>query len=331
MAIVNAELPTLLDVAKRTDPNGGISALIEMLTRRNVFLQDMVWKEGNLPTGHRFTSRTGLPAVSWRKFNEGVAPGKSRTSQMDETCGMLEGISKVDRDLARLNGNAAAFRASEDKAFLQSMNNEVESAIVYASASTSPEKIHGLIPRLDATTSTAGSQVLLAEADDTGSDYGSILLIGWGPDSVYGIYPRGSQQGMETIDMGLQLINDGQAAERQFVGYVTNFKWHLGLAVQDWRYIVRIANIDTGALAGTDDTIIPLMIEAAHQLESREGVRPVFYVNRQVNTFLHLQARNATKNSTLSTDMIDGRPITSLMGIPIRMTDALTSTEDGIA
>ena len=112
-------LPTLLDQIKRTDPDGTIADIIEALTQRNPILQDAVAMEGNLPTGHRLTIRDGLPQVGWRMFNEGVDRGKSTTIQVDETCGMLEGRSVVDCKLAKLNGNEAAFRSSEDMSFLQ--------------------------------------------------------------------------------------------------------------------------------------------------------------------------------------------------------------------
>src|SRR3954466_3314842 len=126
MATVNATYPTLLDQAKRTDPNGAIANMVEYMSKRNAVLEDAVVVEGNLPTGHRMTARDALPSIGWRKFNEGVAPSKSIASQLDETAGMLEGWSVVDTELAKLNGNEAAFRASEDKGFTMAINNEIE-------------------------------------------------------------------------------------------------------------------------------------------------------------------------------------------------------------
>lgn len=331
MAVVNQELPTLLDLARMQNPDGTVAQLVEMATRKHVFLQDMVWKQANGKTAHRVTSRFGLPTVGYRKFNEGIAPSKSRTRQFDETMGMMEGVSKVDRDLARLSGNVNAYRLSENKAFFASMNYEFETNVAYASTATAAEKFHGIIPRLDATTSEAGGQIVLHEADDTGSDYTTALLVGWGPNSVYGIYPEGSAQGIETIDLGEQLVDDDTTANNQFLGLVTMFKWHHGVCVEDWRYLSAVRNIDSGALAGTNDDLIPAMIQAINKMESTEGVRPVWYVNRTVYTYLWLQARNASKNSTLSIDMMEGKPVTSIMGIPIRRTDAITNTEDGIA
>ena len=113
---------TLLDWAKRLDPDGKVPTIVEMLGQTNEILEDMVFREGNLPTGHRTTIRTGLPVVYWRMLNQGVPPSKSTTAQVDEQAGMLEAWSEVDKDLALLNGNVSAFRLSEAKAFLEAMN-----------------------------------------------------------------------------------------------------------------------------------------------------------------------------------------------------------------
>src|SRR5436190_10241112 len=125
--ITDSGFPTLLNVAKRLAPNGSIATdIAEILNKELPLLEDMPWKEGNLPTGHRVTSRTGLPSPSWRKLNQGLDPVKSETAQYDESTGMLEAFSKVDAALAALNGNTVAFRASEDKAFLEGFSDEVE-------------------------------------------------------------------------------------------------------------------------------------------------------------------------------------------------------------
>jgi hypothetical protein len=325
MATVNNTVPTLLDWARRQDPNGSIANIVETLQTQNVFLQDMPMVEGNLPTGHRITSRNVLPSVQWRKLNEGITPGKSGTTQVDESFGMLEGKSSVDIDLARLNGNEAAFRASEDKGFVQALNKEVETGIAYHSTLTAPEKFHGLIPRLDSTTGAFGAQVIKADATAAGNDQASILLVGWAPDKVFGIFPKGLPVGIETIDMGKQYVDDGTG--KTYLAWVTHWKWKIGVAVRDGRYLVRICNIDVSAFAPGNDTIVNAMIDAYHQLQSVNDCSPVFYVNRKVATFLHKEAKTATKNATLSLDQIAGKPMASVLGVPVRVTDALTNTE----
>src|SRR5574343_52982 len=119
MAALSTGALTLADWAKRLDPDGKVPMIVELLEQTNDILTDMRWIEGNLPTGHRTTVRTGLPAVAWRLLNQGITPSKSTTAQIDEQCGMLEEWSEVDKHLALLNGNTAAFRLSEGLAFIE--------------------------------------------------------------------------------------------------------------------------------------------------------------------------------------------------------------------
>ena len=114
MATLSNSNLTLADWAKRTDPDGRIPVIAELLSQSNEILEDCVFKEGNLPTGERVVIRTGLPTVYWRALNQGIPSTKSTTAQVDEACGMLEARSEVDKDLAMLNGNTAQFRLSED-------------------------------------------------------------------------------------------------------------------------------------------------------------------------------------------------------------------------
>ena len=103
MAELAANALTLADWAKRLDPNGKVDAIVELLSQTNEVLDDMLWREGNLPTGHRLTVRTGLPTVAWRLLNQGVQPSKSSTAQIDEACGIMEAWSEVDEEVAKEN------------------------------------------------------------------------------------------------------------------------------------------------------------------------------------------------------------------------------------
>lgn len=326
MPAINQTFPTLLDLVKRVNPDGTETAIVEMLTQRNPLLAEMVWKEGNLPTGHRFGARTALPSIAWRRMNEGVAFTKSKVDQIDETCGQMTALAAVDKQLVKLHGaGGAAFRMSEQRAFLQSFNNTFESAAFYSSIAATPEQIQGLAPRLGSTTGFWGSQILKHDGSASGNDQTSIWLACWGPDTMYGIYPKGSTGGLESTDMGEQLVDDGSG--KKFVGYVNEWSWRCGICVQDSRYLVRIANVDTGNLLATGKALIQSMVRATHMVQDLKSGRPVFYVDRSVATFLHLQALDSTTQSTLRVEKIGAEPITTLLGIPIRETDGLLNTE----
>ena len=123
MAASASTHPTLVDLVKRQDPDGKIATIAEILNETNEILDDMVWMEGNLPTGHRTTVRTGIPAPTWRKLYGGVQPTKSTTAQVTDNTGMLEAYAEVDKALADLNGNTSEFRLSEDMAHIEGIGH----------------------------------------------------------------------------------------------------------------------------------------------------------------------------------------------------------------
>lgn len=321
---------TLLDVAKTFDPDGKAAAIAELLSQENEMLMDMPWKEGNLPTGHRVTVRTGLPDVVFRKLNSGVPSSKATTAQLDEACGILEARSEIDVDLADLNGNTSAFRMSQAKAFIESMNQAMQRQVIYGDRST-PEAFVGLAPRFDDVPTTSGgaeNKVNVIDAGGTGTDNTSIWLIGWGENSVHGIYPKGSQAGLKHDDLGVQDAFD--ASGNRFRAYTDRYQWKCGIAVPDWRYVVRIANVDVSDLtknAGSGADLIDLMTQALEKIHSLTGVTPAFYCNRTIRGFLRRQTVAKVASSTLEYDMVGGQPALRFAEVPIRRVDALLNSE----
>lgn len=328
MATININgYSTLLDIASRLDPKGKIARIAETLNTDCPLLQDMPWVEANGPDGHLITTRTGLPGLTWRKYNQGVLPSKSQTGQFTETTGMLDGVSKVDVALAKRNGNAAEYRASEDVSFVSSYKRTLESAFFYSSQKTDPTQITGLSPRLDALSGIPYASQVLPFGAASGNDNSSIWLVGWAPKKVYGIYSAGSVAGLQMKDLGDQLEDDGSGTGAQFLAHRSYFTWNCGFAVEDARYLVRIPNIDDDVLVGTGNALILAMSDAVEQLQSLEDCNPVFYMNRFVRKFLRKQAIDTTKNSTLTIDTIGGKRMLMFGEVPIHRTDALLSSE----
>ncbi len=331
MAVIGSNLKTLLDWSKEIGANGNISPVIEALTQTNEILDDMLWQEGNLPTGNRTIVRTGLPQTYWRKLNMGVPPSKATSVPVDESAGMLEARSHIDKDLMELNGNSAQFRANETAAFIESMNQEFSRAIFYANSNVNPEMPMGLSARFPTLSTNANGPLTRANVIDAGgrgSTNTSIWLIGWGPTSAFGFFPKGSQAGLKREDLGVQDAFD--AANNRFRAYMEHFQWKCGVALADWRYAVRIANIDVtqltkNASAGAD--LIDLMTQALTTIHSLTGVRPVFYANRTVMGVLRRQAVNKVASGTLTIDQLAGKRVVLFGEAPVRQTDALLNTE----
>lgn len=328
--------PTLLDVTRRLDPSGKIDTIAELLNQTNEILDDMVWKEGNLPTGHRGTIRSGLPTPTWRKLYGGVQPGKSRTVQVTDSCGMLEAYAEVDKALADLNGNTAEFRMSEDRAHIEGMSQEFASSLFYANEATAPEEITGFAPRFNDQSAENGGNILTDAATPDSTDNTSIWLVVWG-DNVHGIYPKGSKAGLTMTDKGQVTIESLNGDGGRMEAYRTHYKWDCGLHVKDWRYVVRI-NIDQEDLtknAASGPDLLDLFAQAVELVPNINAGRPVFYCNRTVRGFLRRQIMNKTVNSSLSIEQItraNGALVRVPMfdGIPVRRCDAILNTESGI-
>lgn len=333
--------PTLLDVAKRTDPDGSIPLVAEILTEYHPVMDIIPWKEGNLPTGQQHTIRNSLPTPSFRLLNSGVTPAKSTTGQIVDTCALLESRSNIDVDVAELNGNTAAFRMSESRAFIQGMMNTWADTLITGDVSINPERFNGLQSRYFSLGSTyTTSTQMINGMSGGGTDNTSIWLVGFGPESVFGVYPKGSQAGLQVIDRGIQTVEDPNTAGAYFDAYSTVFKWKGGLAIKDYRYVVRICNIDASNLLTTSDgtdtsaNILKYMSQAIDLLpdDLSGNVRPCFLMSR--NTLSMLRVKMLNKSNVylglgdLYTESIPRhqKPLT-FMGIPCYRHDDITETE----
>lgn len=327
VAISATTHPTYLDLANRLDEDDKIAAIVELLDDTNEILADAMPVEGNLPTGHRTTVRTGLPSVTWRLLNYGVQPSKSQTKPVTDATGMLEAYAEIDKALADLNGNTAAFRLSEDVAFLEAMNQEMASTLFYGNIAVDPEKFTGFAPRFSTiSTDTTKSGYNIIDAGGTGSDNTSIWLVVWGGQTAHTIYPKGSKLGFTHEDLGQVTLQD--AAGGNFEGYRTHYKWDIGLTLRDWRYVVRIANIDWSATI-TDTSapdLVKFMIDAIEMIPNLAMGRAAFYMRREIRTALRHQIRTDS-NVNLTVDTVEGKRVVSFDEIPVRRVDALLNSE----
>ena len=280
MATLSSSNLTLADWAKRSDPDGRVPIVAELLSQTNEILDDCVFKEGNLPTGERVIIRTGLPSVYWRALNQGIPNSKSTTAQIDEACGILEARSEVDKDLAMLNGNTAQFRLSEDTAFLEAMNQTQAETMFYGNPGTDPKKFLGLAPRYGDL--GADNAVNILDAGGTGSDNASVYLVVWGDQTVYCPFPKGSKAGLTHEDLGEQTVYNSDGTRLQ--AFATRYQWKNGLVVKDWRYVVRICNIDISDLMGVTGTqastaatsLVKLMARATYRIPNMLWVEQLF-------------------------------------------------------
>lgn len=326
---------TLADWSKRTGPDGKISPIAELLSQQNDVLEDVVFMQANQPTSHVAAIRTGLPSVYWRAYNMGVPSSKSTTAQVTEPCAMLEARSHIDAKLLQLNNNSAAFRLSEESAFIEAMNQEMTGKIFNGNVGTDLKTFSGLATRYSSTTAGNGQNVILAGG--SGSDNASMYLVVWGEQTVFCPFPQGSSAGLKSRDLGEESVQD--ASGNWYQAARSLFQWDAGLVVKDWRYVVRIANIDvsdwvgvTGTQATTASTnLIKLMMRAIARIPNFAMGRAAFYTNRSIQEGLMIQALEKSNNALAIQAALSqfGTQMNNLtfMGIPVRRVDQLGIAE----
>lgn len=338
---------TLADFAKNLAPDGSIADVAELLSQKNQLLEDMLWIEGNLPTGHMDSVRTSLPTPTWRRLNQGVDPTKTTESQVTDVVGMQETFAVVDKALADLNGNSAKWRLTQEKGFLEGLAQDMAAQLLYANNALNPEKPMGLAPRyasLSTSTSQTANNVVTA-GGSTASVESSIWLIGWADDKVRGIFPKGSKAGLQNDDQGVQAAFDAQS--KRFMAYITHYVWKAGLAVKDWRYIVRIPNIDTSTNAGglrstTPPDLVDLVDQAIARIPNLDACTPALYMNRTVKRHFNKQRNvgvmlSSTVNVTTIRRVDEGdqrgviKRFDNYDGIPIRIVDQILNTESVVS
>jgi len=332
MATIGNESLSIIDVAKRLDPDGSTADVAELLAQTNEIIQDVPFVEGNLPTGNRTTIRTGLPSTTWRKLYGGTPVSKSTTAQVDDTCGMLTARSEPDVKAVNMANDPAVFRLDEAASFIEAMGQDFCTALLYGDTTLNPEQFFGLQPRYSATSGSNSAQNVI-DAQGSGSDNTSMYLIGWGKRTVFGIYPKNSKAGLIHRDLGE--IDAFDANNDRYRAFGDLFEWDCGLVVKDWRYVVRICNIDvsdasSGSGTMANQKLIELLIDAKHRLPSMMGVQPRLYCNRTIRAALDKMALNKS-NSALSIREAAGQFQTSFLDIPIRTVDQLLNTEAAVS
>lgn len=328
MATLGSSYFDLIDVYKSQDGRGNFVPIIEMLMEMNPILDDAIAVECNKGTTHLHTIRTGLPDITWGKLYQGIANSKSGRAQVEDTTGFVEGLSTIDKRLLDLSGNEGAVRLSEAQGFLEAMSQEVANKIFYGNSASDPEQFMGLAPRFNSTTAANGGQII--SAGGSGSDNTSIWFVTWGDNQTQLLYPKGTSAGVNREDKGEQRVTDGSG--NAYYAMEELFTWHVGLAVKDWRYVARIANIDVSDMAAGSVALYDYMRQAYYKLQNRRvaGGKLAIYCNRDVLEALDALATNAGASDSyirLRPMEIEGKEVMTYRGIPIRETDALLNTE----
>lgn len=342
MSTITPGLFTYSEWALRMDSTGKIATLVDLLSQQNGVLEDCLAVECQQGNSFEYTQVVKLPTPTRRVYNQGVAATMAAVAKQITTCSEYADWSKFDDSLARLGGNLAELRGTEDALHMEAMGQQVASDLFYGNRATDPTQFTGF-SNIYNTVSTSVSNIAnnVIDCGGTQNTNASMWLITWGPKHIHTLFPKGIPAGLQHRDLGLLPALDSNSNE--FLAWRTWMQWNIGLAIHDWRFAVRAANIDV-SLFGTGNAANLINILAAMVYKPPvmpAGVAPVqtsdapdkvtigrsaIYCNRTVFLALDLQAQNKT-NVLLKMEQWDGHSILTYRGIPIRTVDALTNSE----
>lgn len=347
--MATGQWPTLADLTSRMNGAGKQTYIAEMLSQAVSLYEDIPMLEANEVGGHEFVFRTSIPAGSWRQYNMGVPYSKSTTAKARVGLGSLEDYSQVDRMLAEDSGDIDRFRENEDVAFLEGMGQTMEQTGFYGNTVSNPAEFMGLAPFYNTVTQSAAQNAQnVIDGGGTGSSNSSMWMICWGERTIFGLYPRGSKAGLTMEDKG-DTVPGYDSLGNRFEAYTSWFRQQMGLCPQDWRYGVRVANIDVtnNGLAGPNAldlfaTMAEMMLyppqlgkgtsgitKTDAQTDPAPSIRPVIYVNRTVRHWMDVQAMR-DRNVLLQLNDYAGRVVDGYRNIPIKISDQLLTTESRV-
>ncbi|TCM25708.1 major capsid protein [Novosphingobium sp. ST904] len=338
MAILGTSYWNIIDVLKAG--GDGIGDVVEALTQLTPFMQDANVITCNKGTKHASSIRTGLPSVSWGALYQGIKQSKGNYTQVEDTTGFIEGLSAVDTRLLKLKPDQAAkLRLMEGQGFLEIMAQTLASAVWYSNTFINGKQFHGLAPRYN---SLANPNVI--NGGGTGADNASIWMVTHGDGQTSVLTPENMPAGVQREDKGEQRVLDANGDPY----YVKEemFTQHAGITVKDWRYNVRIANIDVSDVIAGTVSINSLLRKGYYKLHGRRAYkmeregqvspgRTAIYMNKTLIEALDGEATNSRPGVDnfvrLKPMELFGEEVESWRGMPIREDDALINAETLVA
>jgi len=322
MATLSSERVTWKDYASQKDPDGKAAKIIDIL-------DDMFVIPGNKEYGLQTTQLASDPVVTIRGVNEGMTSSHASFKNLQVNASLFTALGVVDKELVDAADDKMGFRANVNKPFIGAMGKKLANQLFKGSKSSDAQGFNGLEQFYKATTTKYYGDYVLA-AGGTGTDNRSIWLIDWGEDSVCGFYPKNTEVGLQHKDYGEELIklDDGKFMP----AYRDMWEWRAGIAVRNYKKIVRIANIDASALSTAGQTtdgsadLLNLMIEA---IESIPNISPRarFYCGRKVKTAFVKKAIGKSNAFLTMENLTNGKITPAFLGVPIRLCEVLDADE----
>lgn len=324
MATITQNVITLLEQAKRRY-NGEVQKVAEILDQMNQIVETAAAYEANDVHSHTVTLRHALPTINERGPNEGASSTISQVRQVREGLMVLDSIVQMDELIYDPEPDFREFLMSEVAAQMEGTMQTFGNRFVYGNVATNPKAINGLATRFNAL-----SLDNVVGASGTGDDTTSVYLVEWGKNTAYLFYPKGSEAGIRTVDLGENTLYD--ASSNPYRGYEYQVQMKIGLAVPDDRAVQRLANIES---AGTANNLraeavtsnLTIMVDKLPNY----GRNACLYVNRTTKGQIDVWAQDKGNGAYTIQTFEDGTMLTRFQGVPIKVIEQILDTETAIS
>ena len=333
MAILGVDYLTLSDAKKFLDHS--LADVAEVLRKAVPIVDDIPYVAMNKKVKHMVALRSDLPTVYYRKANQAIPASKTTIEEREFVASQFESKSVMDQKVAEYGGmdRVAANRMNQAESHIQAAAHELADLILYGSPEDDHRQVPGIFHILSTLDTAEPTSKQIIDAGGTASNNASILFVSWGKGKVYGIFEDGTQAGLKRIDRGLVQIpgTTELGGTGWYWGYEEDFEVDHGLAIEDYRAMARVANIDVSDLKTPADAanLMKLMTRALYRippmLRQQKGM---VYVNSTIMSFLDEQAQAMVgAGGGLSYQNYQGEPVLTFRGWKIREMDNLLNTE----
>lgn len=316
---------SLVEQAKRIDPNGEQAQIAEVLNREmGEILTDAPWIPSNDIWVNKTTRRSGLPTGQRKKLNKRITAHATTTEEVMDVLGMVADYCEIDADLVNSMPSPAVFLSGEVDAFIEGIGQTVVSDILYSDSNKDPDAIHGVGPRLD----TVDDRFVI-DAGGAGSDLTSVYAINWSPQDAFLMYPKNM-----AANMGILHEDKGFVTSETSDGLIEihrdYFKIVFGLCVRNPRSIGRLANIEqlsVGANTFDENDLITLL----NNMKTGPGMR--LYMNETIMTQGQIRLKDKGNVYWTPGSGLSGEPFLYFSGVPVRKIarEILLNTETEIS
>lgn len=325
----SAEVYTLSELGQFYEEDGRLSTLINYLVKDDPILADIKWKEGNQTDGHKLKIVTKVPTPQFRRLYQGTKRTKSGVATVKETTRQTSDRWEIDVDELRMyEGSEAqnAFRMQEGQRHIEGMQMFVTDQLFYGNPNADIDELRGLAARYPYKDAPN-----VVDAGGTTGNQCSIWAVVWGPQEVFGFYPKNMKAGIQHEDLGTYDAHDENGDPFRVVG--DEWKWNLGFTVANWRACARLCNIQVANLSITDPAdanyidLGDLTIDLKNKIPRKMRKRIRFYAPNCVMTALEKQARKDSNVYLTYGEWQESKEILKMHGQPVFECDSLLENE----